>query len=866
MRQLFVYRDRSLVEMFYIDERTVLNQRLFGENVINVTYTAREVLNISIRDYIVYNANKYYINTPPVVLKKSSNNYEYTMVFESEYYNISKAQYMLSRDGELDGEFDLVGNASDFIDLLITNLNRVSSGWSAGTIDATNKDEYKLMHFSAENCSQVMMRLSEEYDAEFYFDRKEISFTDEVGSSIALTLQYKTGLFNFTRTNVSDKNIITRLYPLGSKRNIELSSYEFTRLRPTQVAGEYYLDQNIDTYGIIEYTKIFEDIYPTRTGTIDSVGGILEFTDDDIDFNLKDYLLSGIPAKVHFQTGQCAGYEFEISDFVWNDPGGDFTIIATSDRQDFDMPNDTLKPAVTDTYKLLDIKLPPSYITTAEDDLRDAGIDYLDDNSDARVSYNLNPDWKFLKTNNIEIKIGDFIRVLDTDLGINILTRVVRLTKQLINQYKYTLELSDNYEVQLIQRLYSDDEKIQRKLIFEDTGNILAHRRNWRTTEELRTVIFDTDDYFDTGNIRPLSIETSMLSVGNKSGQFMLKDLIVEPNYTGDESKFHASAGYLTHLTIDPAAIRSWILYANDETGLTDGTVYYIYAKCNKTDYTSINNMVIADSTARQVDADATYYYFLIGVLHSVDSGHRAISFVYGQTTINGAFIKTGKIESSDGNNYIDLDNNSFYMGDGSNKFIEWDGSALTVQGLIRTASSGKRIVLNNADNKISLFIGAGAGTEVLTIDDTIIGAFSGIGMNNANGCIVNLYKSAFEASYIRHDNIYCSSASDENVIYGQQTTNTSTDSKAVFNAVHATGTTGKLFVGQLAAATVFSVDTSGNIVCTGTVDGVDIAARDHAEAHAHAMNDLSDVTAPSPNSGDILVWQVGGYWLAQAP
>lgn len=200
-----------------------------------------------------------------------------------------------------------------------------------------------------------------------------------------------------------------------------------------------------------------------------------------------------------------------------------------------------------------------------------------------------------------------------------------------------------------------------------------------------------------------------------------------------------------------------------------------------------------------------------------------------------------------------------------SAKIVSLDADKINVGILtgqtLQTAATGQRIVIDGPSNKISFFIGAGAGTEVLTIDDTIVGAFSGIGMSNVNGCIVNLSKSAFEASYIRHDEVYVSSASDASVIYGQQTVNTSTDSEAVFNAVHAAGTTGKLFVGQLAAVTVFSVDTSGNIICTGTVDGVDIAARDHSRSHT--LGSHSDVTILNPVNGEVLTYS-DGFWENQ--
>jgi len=168
-------------------------------------------------------------------------------------------------------------------------------------------------------------------------------------------------------------------------------------------------------------------------------------------------------------------------------------------------------------------------------------------------------------------------------------------------------------------------------------------------------MIYDTDGYFDTGNIKPESIETSMLSVGNKSTQFILKGVEIEANYQSDVSKFHASGGSLIHLSIDNEAVRTWTLTENTQTSLVNATAYYIYAKCTKE--AGYTGQIVVDENQIKFDEDPTYYYFLIGVLHSVVDDVRGISLTYGQTIINGKFIRTGKIESTDGNTYFDLDN-----------------------------------------------------------------------------------------------------------------------------------------------------------------------------------------------------------------
>lgn len=647
---LDIYRGAEVNLTIKIDDNTRLIRQLLGEDIIKSSFNSHSILDITIGDYITYDSVKYYINNLPNVKKNATNSFDYNIAFESEYYELLKTQFM---DSDGNSDFDLVGNLETFINLIVTNMNRTHSGWAKGTCDQTNTD-YKLQNFSKSNCMQVLQRLCREFEGEFYFDGKDICFTDKAGSDSGLTFKYKQGLRNIHRTTLSEKNIITRLYAFGSEKNLSSDYRDHSRRLKFVVDDKSYLEKNVDKYGTIEFTKIYNDIYPHREGTISSVDGedITKFFDNGMNFDLNDYLLPGVTAKLHFNSGDLGGYEFEVS--AYNNDTKEFTIIIFTDEQGYEMPNATLKPAIGDKYVLLDIKMPQSYIDTAETALQTKAQAYLDDNCEPRVTYILTPDPRYFKIHFIDLVVGDFITIEDTDLGIDVMTRIVELTKSVANEYRYTLKLTDHLEVQLIRRLYDEQEGLKQKIEIDYGGDIIRSRRNWKTSEELRTMIFDTDGYFDMGNIRPASVETEMLSVGAKSTQFVLKGIEIEANYTGDKSKFHASAGSLIHLSIADA-IRTWTLSENSQDSLTDGTAYYIYAKCTKEP--GYTGQILVDETARKFDDDPTYYYFLIGVLHSVIEGVRGISLTYGQTIINGKFIRTGKIESTDGLTYFDLDN-----------------------------------------------------------------------------------------------------------------------------------------------------------------------------------------------------------------
>ena len=285
---LNIYRGTSVNLSLYIDDNTRLIRQLLGEDIIKSSFNYHTMLDITIGDYIIFDDVKYYINNLPNIKKNSSNSFDYDITFESEYYELLKTQF-LDLDGNSD--FSLVGNLETFLDLVISNMNRIYSGWARGACDQTNAD-YKLLNFSKYNYMQVLQKLCEEFEGEFFFDfemyweagggsipylpadegvipykpaaegeehyyelaessiayysKKDICFTDKAGSDSGLTFLYHQGLRNIHRTTLSEKNIVTRLYAFGASKNLS-SDYRDHSLRLKFVDGGLsFLEANVD--------------------------------------------------------------------------------------------------------------------------------------------------------------------------------------------------------------------------------------------------------------------------------------------------------------------------------------------------------------------------------------------------------------------------------------------------------------------------------------------------------------------------------------------------------------------------------------------------------------------------------------------
>ena len=175
--------------------------------------------------------------------------------------------------------------------------------------------------------------------------------------------------------------------------------------------------------------------------------------------------------------------------------------------------------------------------------------------------------------------------------------------------------------------------------------------------------------------------------------QFALQNVVFDANYQGQKNVVKVSAGTLTHYTIESSP-RTWIVAPAVISLDEDNTPYYILARCSKSGESA--TIVFSKSTIR-VEQEAGMYHFWIGVVNSVDETlqARSMSLTYGFSTINGRFIKTGRIESADGNTYFDLD-----AGEIRGNILFKGGKTLdnVVDTAIRTLSIGGRNLIKNSN------------------------------------------------------------------------------------------------------------------------------------------------------------------------
>lgn len=697
------------------------SRSLMADDTVTLEVVSTFLIDFEKGDKIKIDSDWYTIRTTVDRTKNSEDQYNYSITLYGCIYDLMKVMF---RDTDVNGRstsltFDLTYSIKDFVKVIIYNMNRDYPGeWVFDDKDCP-ETEPKTVSFSCQNCLQTLQNECKDFDVDFQIttDKDGIHHIKigKFGSVVTPPNGEKYfqwgrghGLFTLVEGKVDDKAIITRMYGEGGTNNIptayrnyserlqlpypqrlnkhdhKLSDGTVVKAKTMQIGctddnKRYIEDAALSKkIGVEEDAIQNDDIYPRRTGKVTALGDdVYTFMDDTMDFDLKasnsngtTYLIDGTSAKITFITGRLAGREFELHDY--DHSAKKFILKPYKDARGLVFPTSNttaFQIREGDQYKITDIIMPDSYIEDAEEDLWFYVYDKFLQAKQARAQYALTFSRSYFIENmpkdsdSCLFTPGDYVPIKDERFNLEKNIRIQKVERNLLLRHDYTLTISDTATISIINQAVINVQKHDTILEANRLKDLTRAKYGWRTTEELRNMIYDPDGYFDTDNIKPNSIDTNMLTVGSKSQQFVLADVIMQANLGGDPNLFKATSGTLCHLSISDTDIRYWKIAALEAT-LSEAGCYYLFAKCSKKGDTG-SWYLTQEQLKFEPTSDPNNYYFQVGVLSSVyDDSWRDFVTTYGFTRINGNTITTGKIVTSDGYCYLDLDGNKFRMGD----------------------------------------------------------------------------------------------------------------------------------------------------------------------------------------------------------
>ena len=246
--------------------------------------------------------------------------------------------------------------------------------------------------------------------------------------------------------------------------------------------------------------------------------------------------------------------------------------------------------------------------------------------------------------------------------------RIVGLKEYVNNPYSPQIELSNKVQGH---SFVSEMRKLQNQEVYFGELNKRTQsltKRSWRDAQEtIKQIEAAFPEY--TKSIVPATVQTMMALIGNKSTQF---DFVVSKTnpvktphtlyFDKNSKQINAGSGWLKHFTLgttdinpnrDANSYKYWNIPAFVSGRLDDNAkTYYLYIKASKT--TETGEFILSENKI-DIEQEAGFYHFLYATVNSEYEGERGIAKLNGFTEITGGQIKTDKITSGNGQQYIHL-------------------------------------------------------------------------------------------------------------------------------------------------------------------------------------------------------------------
>lgn len=434
-----------------------------GDNVLTLSFTHYEHIPLDVNDYVDFEGERYWLTEKYAPAQKSEGEWSYDVKFYGIESLIKRFLVLETTDNNAEPVFTLTATPREHVAMVVKCINNGmghTTDWKVGQVDGT---DLIVIDYEGKYCDEALKEIAEKVggSAEWWVEGQTINICRcEHGEEI--TLGYGRGLTSLERDTGNTNKFYTRLFPIGSTRNIDAEKYGHSRLMLP--GGRQYVELHTDEYGIYDHYEkdAFSGIYPRRTGEVSGVRSenvkdddgnaftIYYFRDDTLNFDPNNYELAGETKRVSFQDGELAGlgtdddHYFEVN---FDSKTREFEIITIWPYDDdTQLPGGKLVPKVGDHYILWNVRMPDEYYPIAEEEFLNAVEKYNAEHWKDISVYKAPTDHVWVEENNAVLHVGRRVRLVSDkyfpENGYR-QSRITKITRKVNLPSQMDLEISD---------------------------------------------------------------------------------------------------------------------------------------------------------------------------------------------------------------------------------------------------------------------------------------------------------------------------------------------------------------------------------------------------------------------------------------
>lgn len=481
---LTVYdRGRQAKAVLSPDDSSTQVKAIQSDNVLTLSFTLYEYVALEVNDYVDFCGERYWLQERYLPEERSTQEWKYDVKFYGIESLIKRFLVLNVVDGDPEPVFTLTAPPREHVALIVKSINDGMGGvtdWKVGRVDGT---ENVVIDYEGKYCPDALKELAGKVPgAEWWVEGQTVNLCRcEHGEEV--TLAYGKGLTELSRDKADGAKFYTRLFPIGSSRNIDPDKYGHSRLQLP--GGAKYVDVNVEKYGIHHHYEkdAFAGIYPRRVGTVTSVRSaqvtdedghpfvIWYFRDDTLNFDPNTYELGGKVKRVSFQEGgELAGlgeeedgtYYFEVN---FDSDTREFEIITIWPYDDdTQLPGGNLIPKAGDKYILWNIRMPDEYYALAEEEYLTAVNKYNSENAIDVSVYKGATDHVYVERSKIDLYPGRRVRLESMEYfpetGFRS-SRITKITRKVSLPSQVDLEIGDALSTGVMESLTNSIDEVR---------------------------------------------------------------------------------------------------------------------------------------------------------------------------------------------------------------------------------------------------------------------------------------------------------------------------------------------------------------------------------------------------------------------
>lgn len=455
------------------DESSTQQKGVQSDNVLTLSFTHYEHLPLDVNDYVDFEGERYWLTERYTPAQKSEGEWTYDVKLYGIESMIKRFLVLETTDNNAEPVFTLTATAREHVAMVVKCINNGmghTTDWKVGRVDGS---ELIVIDYEGKYCDEALKEIAEKVGggAEWWVEGQTVNICRcEHGEEIELG--YGRGLTSLERDTGNSNKFYTRLFAIGSSRNIDAEKYGHSRLMLP--GGRQYVEVHTDEYGVYDHYEkdAFSGIYPRRTGEVSLVRketkkgddgkpfDIYYFKDETLSFDPNEYELANEKKRVSFEDGDLAGlgesddHYFEVN---FDSKTREFEIITIWPYADnTQVPGGKLVPKVGDHYILWNVRMPDEYYRKAEEELLAAVEKYNAEHWQDISVYKAPTDHVWMEENNAVLHVGRRVRLVSkkyfADKGYR-QSRITKITRKVNLPSQMDLEISDALQTGTLEKV-----------------------------------------------------------------------------------------------------------------------------------------------------------------------------------------------------------------------------------------------------------------------------------------------------------------------------------------------------------------------------------------------------------------------------